>query len=149
CPVEFGRAENAILLDRRMLALRSLYANAEVLATVRAVADRRLSAQQCRPWAERIRLALDGDLRASIDDVAQRLGLGGRTLQRKLAAEGERFDRLLDEARRRQALDLVLRGSGALGDLAALLGFADGRSFGRAFRRWTRVTPSEYRQRTP
>ena len=145
CPVEFRRAENALVLDRRMLALPSLYANPEVLATVRAVAERRLSAQQRRPWAERVRIALEGDLRASIEGIARRLGVSGRSVQRKLAAEGARFDQLLDEARRQEALERVRRGGEALGDLAATLGFADVRSFGRAFRRWTGVTPSAYR----
>ena len=132
-----------------MLDLRSLYANPEILATIVAVADRRLAELMSRDWSRRVRAALEGNLAASSDHVARQLGVSRRSLQRKLAAEGATFAGLLAESRHRRALELVQRRGLALRAIAEQLGFADPRAFSRAFRRWTGMGPSTYRAGAP
>jgi AraC-like DNA-binding protein len=69
-----------------------------------------------------------------------------RTLQRELAAEGTTFVALLDEVRRDLALKYVKDGVG-LAETSFMLHFADVSAFHRAFKRWTRMTPGQYRAR--
>ena len=84
------------------------------------------------------RLAFD----ASLDGVADALGLSGRTLRRRLAAEGTSFQALLDQVRSSLARQLL--DSGALGveEVAHRLGYAEASSFIQAHRRWHGSTPT-------
>jgi len=78
--------------------------------------------------------------------VATELGMSLRTMGRKLAEESTTFKDLLDDLRRRLALQYVAGGDLALSDVALLLGFSETATFHRAFRRWTGQTPLEYRR---
>lgn len=84
-----------------------------------------------------------------VDEIAQLLGLGRRTLQRKLAEEGASW-RSVTDAVRLQVASHELRVPGRrLHEIALLVGFEDFRAFLRAFRRWTGTTPARYRERLP
>lgn len=70
---------------------------------------------------------------ANIERVAGRVGLNGRTLQRRLAEEGEEFSQLLNEVRRELADRYVANGALPLGRIAGLVGFSRQSSFSRWF----------------
>jgi AraC-like DNA-binding protein len=78
--------------------------------------------------------------------VAAELGMSLRTLGRKLAEEGTTFKDVLDDLRKRLALQYVAGRDLPLSDVALLLGFSETAAFHRAFRRWTGRTPLEYRR---
>lgn len=79
--------------------------------------------------------------------LAATLGLSAATLRRQLAASGQTYQRLKDERRCRLACRQLDQGALPLEKLALRLGFADPRSFQRAFRKWTGLSPLGYRQR--
>jgi len=83
---------------------------------------------------------------ANATHVAQQLHMSQRTLERKLASEGTTFKQLLDEMRRRLALEYVSTRNFGLSEIAFLLGFSQQAAFHRAFKRWTSQTPLEYRR---
>lgn len=83
-----------------------------------------------------------------LEDVACHLGIGSRTLQRRLAALGQNYQALVDEARREVALKLVSQGHHSLVQVAFLTGFSEQSSFTRAFKRWSGTTPRTYRGQT-
>lgn len=82
----------------------------------------------------------------TLRQVAQRLHLSERSLQRRLDAEGTRFADLVDEVRRELALRYIADERLALGEVAYLLGFAEPSPFHRAFKRWTGTTPTAARR---
>lgn len=82
---------------------------------------------------------------SSIDDVARRLNLSKRTLQRQLTEESTRFLDILNDTRRELATHYLVRSGISAVEIAYLLGFQDGNSFIRAFKGWTGATPGEYR----
>lgn len=82
----------------------------------------------------------------TLTQVARRLHLSERSLQRRLEAEGTRFAQLVDEVRRELALRYIADERLALGEVAYLLGFAEPSPFHRAFKRWTGTTPSAARR---
>lgn len=92
------------------------------------------------------RLMLHG--RASGLDVAQALSLHRRTLNRRLAAEGTTFQRVLDRVRLAVAQQLLDDTRLSQPNIAEILGYRDEVSFLRAFRRWTGSTPGAWRRRT-
>lgn len=84
-----------------------------------------------------------------LDDVAARLHMTPVTLRRHLAEEGNGFSDLRDDVRRRAALEMVRQGHVKLETVALRLGFAEYSTFHRAFRRWTGLGPTEYRENPP
>lgn len=89
-------------------------------------------------WWERFEqhLALaSGDGTASLAQLAHRLSVTPRTLQRRLNDHGTTWQRELDRARSAQAVDLKAAGL-SMAAIAARLGYSDPRSLRRAMRRW-------------
>jgi len=83
--------------------------------------------------------------KVTADFVASLLHMSTRTLQRRLADWGFSFEEIVDDVRRTEAIRRILIGDGSLVEIAFLLGYSDQAHFYRAFRRWTGMTPSEYR----
>jgi AraC-like DNA-binding protein len=77
--------------------------------------------------------------------AARELGLSGRSLRRRLESEGTSYRELVQARRYEQACTLLRNHAVALQDAAHALGFSDAAGFHRAFRRWTKLTPNEYR----
>ena len=84
--------------------------------------------------------------RPSIDAISKALHMGPRTLQRRLQESGSSFQRVLDEARHQMARYYLSNSALELNEAAYLLGFEDPNSFGRAFRNWEGVPPSDWRE---
>ena len=85
-----------------------------------------------------------GDTR--ISSLARDLGMSGRTLQRRLAAEGVSFQELLDDARKEAAGRCLSESRLTIGEVAYLVGYSEPAPFHRAFKRWFGVTPERFRQ---
>ena len=81
----------------------------------------------------------------TLEDVARELNMSGRTLRRKLSASGVSFESLVENVRKTRALSLLTHSSVAVERVAIETGYSDVRNFRRAFKRWTGVSPSEYR----
>lgn len=82
-----------------------------------------------------------------ITRVARSLGMGERTLQRRLSERGLTFNDVVDQVRERLARQNVARDDLTLTEVAFLLGYSESSAFIRAFRRWTGETPRKYRKR--
>lgn len=91
-----------------------------------------------------LRTGFGADL--ALDAVAHRMAMSARTLQRRLREEGTTLARLVDEARRATAVQLLARRELAVSEVAFALGFSEPAAFHHAFKRWTGVTPAEYRR---
>jgi AraC-like DNA-binding protein len=89
-------------------------------------------------------LLLDG--RNSGDDVARMLSMHRRTLNRRLREQGATFQGVLDGVRFEVARQLLSSSHIALDDVAASLGYASVSPFMRSFRRWSGITPGEWRR---
>ena len=80
------------------------------------------------------------------EDVAAQLNLSVRTLHRQLKEEGVSLQRLKNEVRRERAIKLLLQTGKPVKQVAAAVGFDSEKSFARAFREWTGVAPSRFRE---
>ncbi len=80
------------------------------------------------------------------DDLAASLNLSPRTLHRQLKEEGASLQALKDSVRRETAMDLLLRTTRPIKQIAAESGFQNEKSFMRAFKGWTGRTPEAFRQ---
>ena len=81
-----------------------------------------------------------------LEELAQQLQMPSWTLRRKLAEEGTQFRVILNETRRDLAMTYIRDTELAFGEIAYLLGFASAEAFQRAFKRWSELTPGEFRR---
>lgn len=82
----------------------------------------------------------------SIDQVAGRLSVSVRTLRRRLDDEGSSFRALLEEVRYELAKEYLLDTRLPLAEIADLLGYTEPGNFSHAFRRWSGLSPRNYRK---
>jgi AraC-like DNA-binding protein len=79
------------------------------------------------------------------DDIATALAIHRRTLDRRLAAEGTTFRELHDAVKHDVARQLLRETSLSVRQIAAHLRYDSVANFSTAFRRWSGITPRDYR----
>jgi len=149
CAVRFGAPRDRLVLHRADLERPFASYNQELLEMLSPALERALADHQSRStlsgqvkWLMKRHLATRRpDMRA----IAKELALSERTLQRRLAEEGTRFQDVLTQARRELAREYLANGELEMADVAFLLGFDDQNSFFRAFRQWEGETPARWR----
>lgn len=103
---------------------------------------------QSKSIADRVESYIRGALpsgNCSIERCAEKIGMSVRTLQARLTAEGRRFSELVEALRENLAKSLLAQGALSLDEIADRLGYGEQTSFGRAFKRWTGMTPQHFR----
>ena len=81
----------------------------------------------------------------SFETIALKLNMSAQTLRRRLKVEGTSYPMIKDEIRRDLAIDYLLHSTLSINDISNALGFSEPRSFTRAFKQWTGISPSKYR----
>lgn len=79
--------------------------------------------------------------------AARTAGLSVRSFQRRLEDEGVNYSQLIDRVRLDRATQLLDAPGARVIDVALEVGYSDPAHFTRAFRRWTGVTPRQFRGR--
>lgn len=88
-------------------------------------------------------------LREGYPDIhlaAEISGMSVRTLQRRLEKDRLTYSRLVEKTRFHQAIHWLQESSVQIVDIAAELGYSAPSHFTRAFKRWTGLSPFEYRR---
>lgn len=126
--------------DPDLLRLVAAYAR-HVLAALPAPAS----------LAEKVRRVVYRELQggaATVQQVAQRLGMSSRTLQRRLGESGASFQEIMEEERRRLAMRYLADGALTVSEIGFLLGFSSASAFNHAFKRWSGITPGQHRRQS-
>ena len=82
----------------------------------------------------------------SLDDIAECLHMSSRTLRRHLNEINSSYLLLLDEVKYKEAEKLLLNSNMEIQDIANYLGYIQPANFARAFRKWSGVTPIQFRK---
>ncbi len=152
-PLVFGADKNALLLDPGFPFLKQQPTDRQVFTSLTERADTLLatidasSSVRVRVESPLIPILHTGD--ASMDAVAERMGLSRRTLLRKLGAESVNFETVLDVLRHTLARRYLSGGKVSANETAYLVGFSEPAAFSRAFKRWTGTSPSVFRAKGP
>ena len=151
CRVRFKAARNALVFRSSDLDRPFVTHNEELLAVIGTQLESELEARNANvDVGEQVKGALRRSLagrRPTLQDVAQELGMGARTLQRRLTDAGISFQQLVGETRRELAHHYLKQPTVELNEAAFLLGFEDANSFFRAFQVWEGTSPTEWRTR--
>ncbi|MBP9202424.1 MAG: AraC family transcriptional regulator ligand-binding domain-containing protein [Kofleriaceae bacterium] len=135
----FGQRFTALRVTARSLTTEMRTANAELRALLGAP-----PVTMASQVAAHIRAHLGDELTAAA--IAGALGLTTRSLQRRLAEEGQVLRDLITATRIEAARELLVQSTAAIGDIAAAVGFRQTSSFSRAFVAHTGQTAQAYRK---
>ncbi|MCI5046242.1 MAG: AraC family transcriptional regulator [Aquisalinus sp.] len=149
CPVHFEAGRDALLVSADSIDAPNKLGD----ETIAKFFDRHLEQELASLTAEhgleqRVRRAVANVLSEGVPTlsfIASEMGVGTRTLQRRLSAQGYSFQNLVDMARKDLAQRLLRETDYSLAEVAFLTGFAEQSGFTRAFRRWAGQTPRSYR----
>ena len=149
--LEFDAGSNGFELTEAELSLRITSADAPLLETLEHQAARHLDeAPASLSIAERVRAELVRTLDEGLPlhAIAARLHLTARTLQRRLGDEGTTFAELHDAVRAEVGKALVRDPTMGLSEVSFRLGYAELPVFLRAFKRWTGLSPTRWREKS-
>jgi AraC-like DNA-binding protein len=153
CPIEFGSDRDALTFKSVTVEQPFTTHNPALLSMLAPQLESALNEQTTQlrlpDKVKAIQARLLAGQKYGIDEVAMELNMSARTLQRRLAAEGQKFQTLLDSARCEMAQQYLTKSSLDLTEISFLLGYEESNSFNRAFRGWVGVSPTQWRsQRT-
>jgi AraC-like DNA-binding protein len=80
-----------------------------------------------------------------LKDVSDYIGIGARTIQRRLKVEGTNFGEVLREIRQAFAEEQLLCSEKTIEKIGESLGYSSKHHFIRAFKNWHSITPGAYR----
>jgi len=148
--VRFGAPRASFSFDERYLALPLLRDERALRQMLRrALPLTVLQYRRDRLLGRRVRelLRAQGAELGTAEALAAALHVSARTLHRQLQAEGLSLQALKDEVRHAEAVDQLRRSTRPIKQIALAVGFRNEKSFARAFRQWTGMTPGEVRRR--
>ena len=150
-PVRFAAPRNQAVLRSSGLSLPILQGSPLNMGLAARLCEEQLSRQTGRDDLEsQIRsllLAALPEACPNADEVARTLNMTARTLRNRLAERGTHFQLILDQLRKQVACSELSLTRAKVEHIAWRVGFQDAPGFRRAFKRWTGLTPHEYRQR--
>ncbi len=146
--IRIGQKVTAIAVPRELLALPPRHRRTPGQACDAAEARLRETAPSthfCGSLGQLAATLLKLDGQPRIETMAEITGLSVRSLQRRLANCGLTHIQIVDQARFQAATRLLEESDIRISVVAMNVGYADSAHFTRAFKRWSGITPREYR----
>jgi AraC-like DNA-binding protein len=151
CPITFDAPRTQVRFDAVFLGTRLPMASSNASRIYRAQCDKLINADggDEDEWVRNIRtqMLMFSDRPLSLDECAARLGVSPRTLRRRLEGRGMSYQGIVDDVRAGLARSYLESSRLSVETIAERLGFSEPTSFSRAFRRWTGMSPREFRKR--
>ncbi|MBE9101867.1 AraC family transcriptional regulator ligand-binding domain-containing protein [Vacuolonema iberomarrocanum] len=153
-PVSFQTGRNALVFSRESLGVPVRHANPQMFSFV----ERHFAELRQQLGSDRYPLAL-AKLRQGIMEnatqgeygaaaAAAKANISLRTAQRLAKQHGTSLNALIDEIRLANAKSFLDDPEIDIATVGQLVGYTDARAFRRAFKRWTGLSPKEYRRET-
>ena len=149
CPVCFGAEHDGLEIEDKWLKAGNRLGDEKTSEFFDLHLEKELaSLSDDTGLAQRVRIQVASCLSEGvplISDIASRLGMSGRSLQRRLSGRGYAYQEIVDDARRSLAERLLRTTEYSLAEIAFLTGYSEQSTFSKAFKRWNGETPRSYR----
>ena len=150
CPVHFEASRTRISLPLDLLYIPLKQHDSVLFNILQKQADQSL---ECLPkeddFVEKVNLLIIDALKhqhAFVEPIAEKLNMSSRQLQKILKDHGSSFKECLNNIRLKLAKQYLQDQNLSILDVSLLLAYAEPASFNRAFKSWTGVNPSQWRQ---
>lgn len=148
CPVNLGAEVDSIAFHYADIIEPYASANIQLMNLNQTIVDKYLiqldKTDICALVIHHIH-SMIGKKEPKITDIADKLNLSVRTLQRRLKSHGCSFNELVDRKKRDIAHDLLAHTNQSITEIAFHLDFSDLSNFIRASKRWFGCTPAKHR----
>ena len=148
CDVEFNQLHNEISIPIDISKEKLISANSAVHIIYEEQCERLLrdlnKIENFSAASRRILLQAGDDF-PDIKEVAFKLHISESTLRRRLKEESTSYRKICDEVRNMLAKKYLSTTNLTVSDIAMLLNYTEAASFRRAFVRWNKLTPNDYR----
>lgn len=149
CVVTFERPFNAMVFEQHLMERTIAAADSRLYRILKQHVERVLNeiphSSDFVAGVSRAVAKSMGEGAPGLGRVAADLAMSSRTLERRLKQHGVVFKDLLTDIRRRMAIEYLGSAEHRLAEIAFLLGYSEVSAFNRAFKRWTGVSPLQYR----
>lgn len=146
---KFNQNFTGIQFPKEMLMQSLVESDVGLNQVHREHADQLLEAHLNTSWKVKVvQIIVEaGDFNLNREQVAQRLNISTRTLQRRLHEENSSFLELMDAQRKQKAQYLICQTQKSLKEVALDLGFSESSTFYRACHRWFDSPPNAMREK--
>ena len=147
--VVFDQPATYIAMERRHLDTPIRHSNSELLTLFESYARRSIQQiKQNKPLSDKVMRLLSKTIidNPGLDTIASQMALSGKNLQFKLKKERTTFVEIRHKVRCEFAKRMLENQSYNAAEIGYLLGFSEPSVFYRTFKRWTGLTPIEYRK---
>ncbi len=149
CPIYFGAEHDGLEIADEHLNIQNRLGDEKTSEFFDLHLEKELaSLTDDTGLAQRVRIQVSSSLSEGvplISDIASRLGMSGRSLQRRLSDSGYAYQEIVDDARRTLAERLLRTTEFSLAEVAFLTGYSEQSTFSKAFKRWNGQSPRSYR----
>ena len=147
--VQFDQKDNKIFFHKKYLDTPLIHANPGLLKSFEHLAknvQKELNRHDTfSAQVEKVIMKALFTGRADVNRVSQTLGITTRSLQKRLKNEGTKYQELLEKVKKERAEYFLEQTDMSMINITFLLGYSEQSAFNRAFKKWTGLTPSEYR----
>ena len=147
-PLYFDAEHYALVFSRDWLDVRPPGADDELQQLLQKQVDV-LESRYSLAFPDQVRKVLRSALITgyfSESEIAALFSMHSHTFRRRLDASATSFHELVDECRFEMAREMLLNTSLSVSEISASMGYSRASSFIRAFRRWSGLTPGEWRK---
>ncbi len=151
CPVVFACAESCYWMPLEIMEQSLPLTNPIAVKQAREICEQELERvsriqKGDVSWLIREQLRQKQGPLPSLPAMAAKLAISPRTLRRRLAMAGTSYREIVQQHQLQLALHHLGRNSLTVREVSELCGFKDQTGFREAFKRWTQMTPTEYRK---
>ena len=151
CPLSFGQSYNAFKFKDSYLKAPLIHTEESLKEFLRSAPYQLTSVynEDDGSMMFKMRAIVGQDIGKgfpSVTEFAKQLNISVRTLRRRLQDEDCTYQQFKDNLRRDASLNYLNRPELKISAVSALLGFDEPSAFHRSFKKWTGLTPGEYRQ---
>lgn len=152
CAVTYGHSRNEMVLDAQLLASPLVHTEQSLREFLRTAPYQLMVINESGSsgLVRKVQALIGHDFSQGFpgfDDIARALNMSAPTLRRKLKREGTTFQEIKDKSRGDAAAAYLGNSDLSINAIAALLGFTDPSTFHRSFKKWTGLTPGDFRAR--
>ena len=151
CPVKFNQPVSEIIFPDEWMQAPTIGNQLITASHLKKISDQLLPEMQGEnlSWQKVVMqkiIQAFGKQKISLSMISSEVGLNGEQLKYALSKEGHVFSKILEDARKQEALNKLTSTDWSISEISSYLGYSESSSFTRNFHQWFGQSPSQYRK---